>query len=140
MATPRRGRWQVLVAVAISVSVYSPVRAGDGPEKTASTMAGRLERLVLPSLSFVDTPLTDVCARLNRRFFQTATGDVAMGFRLVASPAVGERAVTALCLDRVPLHEVLRFVCARSGTTLRWDADTGVLALMAVVREGLAGR
>jgi tetratricopeptide (TPR) repeat protein len=103
-------------------------------------LEGKLAKLVLPEINFVEAPLGDVLDYLSARALALSEGQLVVNFIYTGSPEMRAETVLSLSLRNVPMNEAVKYVGQLTRSRVKYEPhaiviDPGVPATAAPAPE-----
>ncbi|MEM7013950.1 MAG: hypothetical protein AAF585_21015, partial [Verrucomicrobiota bacterium] len=93
-------------------------------------ISGKLKNIIIPSIEFEDTPLSDAIQFLRVRGIEldsTEPDPARKGVNILAEPGLADDARITLKLSNISLHDALRYTAELSRAKLRIDGSAVVI-------------
>ena len=105
-----------------------PKDSGERVDAGLDSVWAHMERIIFPTFSFKDIPVTKLIEQLNRRNKDFDPDPAKQGVNIAFKSSSGTKIPTvSMDLANIPLSEIIRYVCADTGLKYRIEADGVVI-------------
>lgn len=102
--------------------------SGERIDPGTDSVLAHMERIIFPTFSFKDIPITKLIDQLNRRNKDFDPDPAKEGVNIAFKSSAGTKIPTvSIDLTNIPLSEIIRYVCADTGLKYRVESDGVVI-------------